>query len=155
MMKQFIIIVFLGLFSGPLHALELSLNCEPAEDAVLRNGTVVSLRTSSDDSNLVEVTLGNEPEPGLVQTKVIIYKLSKASLSRKEGLVLSGVDYSSPPTTGMSGAVTIVLRKFTALHYESEENQAQAKVTLFPSSMRVEPREGTVTEMNCRVVVPQ
>lgn len=154
-MKQVIFIVALSLFSGHLHALELNLNCEPTEDAILRKGTVVSLRTSSDDSNLLEITQGIEPAPGEVQTKVISYKLSQVSLSRKEGLVISGVDYSSPPSIGMRAAVDIALKEFTALHYESEENEAKAKVTLFPSSRRVEPRVGTVTEMKCSVVVPQ
>lgn len=154
-MKQFIIITVLGLFSGSLHALELNLNCDPAVAPGRRSGTVLSLRTSSEDSNLVEITQQSDFAPGFVRQEVITYKLSRSSLSRKEGLVTSGVDYSSPPSIGMRAAVTIALRKFTALHYESEENQAKAKVTLFPSSRRVEPHEGTVTEMNCSVVVPQ
>ncbi len=154
-MKQVIFIVGLSLFSGSLYALEFNLNCEPTEDAVLREGTVASLRTSSEGSNLVEVTQGSEPEPGEVRRKVITYKLSKASLNRKDGLVISGVDYSSPPAIGMRAAVAIALKEFTALHYEDEESEAKAKVTLFPSSRRVEPRVGIDTEMKCRVVVPQ
>jgi hypothetical protein len=157
-MKKVIFILGLSLFSGSLYALEFNLNCEPTEDAVLREGTVVSLRTSSDGSNLVEITQiaqGSEPGPGLVQTEVITYKLSKVSLNREDGLVISGVDYSSDFFIGMRRAVTIALKKFTALHYEDEENQAEAKVTLFPPSNLVEPRLGIDTEMKCRVVVPR